>query len=174
MKLRVPLQLWLSSIAVSALALFWWRRRRRLRSPPAKRRWAGIEARASRIANAGDGLYATRDFAAGEVLGQYYGRVLSLLQVMKLENRDYVMGGFGSINVHVDARFALDSPARYVNDNFDTSALNARFDKLKEQRRALLVATRPIKAGEEVYAAYGEAYWRARDKAPSASRAAEP
>ena len=70
--------------------------------------------------------------------------------------------------MHVDARFAMDSPARYVNDNFDTSALNARFDKLKDQRRALLVATHPIKAGEEVYAAYGEAYWRARSTQPPA------
>ena len=163
---RIHLSLLLT--AVSAFAFLWWRRRR-LRSapPPATRSWPGLEVRASRIAGAGDGLFTTREFAAGEVLGQYYGRVLSLLQVMKLQNRDYVMGGFGSINVHVDARFALNSPARYVNDNFDTSALNARFDKLKEQRRALLVATRPIKAGEEVYAAYGEAYWRARDQAPS-------
>ena len=150
-------------VTVSAIALVWWRRRRLLR-PPAKRSWPGLEVRASRIPNAGDGLFTTREFAAGEVLGEYYGRVLSLLQVMKLQNRDYVMGGFGSINVHVDARFALNSPARYVNDNFDTSALNARFDKLKAQRRARLVATRPIKAGEEVYASYGEAYWRAREQ----------
>ena len=44
------------------------------------------------------------------------------------------------LNAHVDARFALDCPGRYVNDNFDTTQLNARFDKNKAKRRASLVA----------------------------------
>ena len=38
---------------------------------------------------------ATRVFEAGEALGEYYGQVLSLWQAMNLENRDYLMGGFG-------------------------------------------------------------------------------
>jgi GH25 family lysozyme M1 (1,4-beta-N-acetylmuramidase) len=67
-----------------------------------------------------------------------------------------------SFNAHVDAKFALNAPARYVNDNFDASKINARFDKNKQRRRATLVATRLIKAGEEVYASYGESYWEAR------------
>ena len=95
------------------------------------------------------------------MLGEYRGQVLSLLQAYKLEDRDYLMGGFG-LNAHVDARFALDAPARYVNDNFDPTKLNARFEKNKEAKRALLLATRRIEAGEEVYASYGESYWRAR------------
>ena len=51
--------------------------------------------RRSLIPNAGDGLFASRNFAKGEELGVYRGRVLSLLQAHKLENRDYLMGGFG-------------------------------------------------------------------------------
>ena len=126
------------------------------------RRWThGVEVRPSLITGAGDGLFAARDFAKGEALGDYYGRVLSLLQAYQLEDRDYLMGGFG-INAHVDAKFALDSPARYVNDNFDPSMLNAHFEKDKERRRARLIASRCIRAGEEVYASYGESYWRAR------------
>ena len=73
----------------------------------------------------------------------------------------------GRINAHVDARFAVNSPGRYVNDNFDPRALNARFDKIKPERRARLVATREIRAGEEIYASYGAAYWRARGIDPA-------
>ena len=62
----------------------------------------------------------------------------------------------------MDAKFAYDAPARYVNDNFDPKRINARFDKDKKRRRARLIALRPIARGEEVYASYGETYWRAR------------
>ena len=129
----------------------------------AKRSWPelGVEVRKSRIPNSGDGLFAARDFAAGELLGEYRGRVLSLLQATRLQDRDYLMGGFG-INAHVDARFALDATGRYVNDHFEKARLNAHFEKDKVRKRARLVASRPIRRGEEVYASYGEGYWRAR------------
>ena len=71
------------------------------------------------------------------------------------------------INAHVDARFALASPGRYVNDHFDASRLNARLDKDKGRKRARVVALRRIEAGEEVYASYGETYWRARGIDPA-------
>jgi hypothetical protein len=109
----------------------------------------GVEARRSLIVKGGEGLFATREFGASEVLGEYHGRVLNLAQAMRLENRDYLMGGFG-FNAHVDARFTLASAARYVNDNFDASALNAHFVKDKVAKRAKLVATRSIHCGEEV------------------------
>jgi hypothetical protein len=153
------------------------------RRPAVRSWWQGVEVRPSRIDGAGDGLFTTRRFVVGEVLGLYYGRVLSLVEATRLSNRDYLMGGFG-LNAHVDvraasrlalpsrlpqspvatpqARFALDAPARYVNDHFDRDCLNARFVKSRAERRARLVATRTILPGEEVYAAYGQAYWRAR------------
>ena len=141
---------------------------RRRRQP--KRRWVhGVEVRPSLIPGGGDGLFATRDFASGEVLGEYYGRVLSLLQAHQLEDRDYLMGGFG-LNAHLDAKFSVTAPGRYVNDHFDQSRLNARFDKDKKRRRATVVAIRRIRRGEEVYVSYGETYWRARGIDPSTGK----
>ena len=78
------------------------------------------------------------------------------------------------INAHVDARFALDSPGRYTNDHFDPRMLNARFEKNKAARRAKLIATRAIHKGEEVYAAYGETYWRARRIDPATGQPLPP
>jgi hypothetical protein len=78
------------SAVVGAYFLYRMYRRRPTRSWP-----HGVEVRQSRIKGAGDGLFAWRDFAAGEELGVYYGRVLSLLQAPQLVDRDYLMGGFG-------------------------------------------------------------------------------
>ena len=140
----------------------WWYRRMRERRRVI-RNWPelGVEVRRSQLSGAGDGLFAARDFAKGEVLGEYYGLVLSLLQAYRLEDRDYLMGGFGP-NAHIDARLALNAPGRYVNDHFDKACLNARFEKDKAARRAKLLSTRPICRGEEIYASYGANYWRAR------------
>jgi hypothetical protein len=83
----------LPAVAACAALLLWRRRvtQRRL----VTRSWPGLEVRRSRVAGAGDGLFATRAYAAGELIGEYYGRVLSLHQATQLENRDYLMGGFG-------------------------------------------------------------------------------
>ena len=157
----------LTAACIVAAALY---ARHRRRASAVKRSWPhGVEVRASLILGGGDGLFASRDFAADEALGEYYGIVLSLLQATLLEDRDYLMGGFG-INAHVDARFSLNSPGRYANDHFDKSRLNARFEKDKSRRRAVLVATRPIRRGEEIYASYGETYWRARGIDPETGR----
>ena len=51
--------------------------------------------RCSVIPNAGQGLFATRNFTKGDLLGVYRGRVLYLLQAHQLEDRDYLIGGFG-------------------------------------------------------------------------------
>uniref|UniRef100_A0A7S0P2K7 SET domain-containing protein n=1 Tax=Calcidiscus leptoporus TaxID=127549 RepID=A0A7S0P2K7_9EUKA len=137
----------------------WYRRHAAVAS---RRCWPhGVQVRPSLIPNAGNGLFATRRFSAGEMVGEYHGQVLTLLQATRLEKRDYLMGGFG-LNVHIDARFALNASARYINDHFDAKKINARFEKLKPQRRAIAIATRDIRAGEEIYASYGETYWRAR------------
>ena len=70
----------------------------------------------------------------------------------------------------------MTAPGRYVNDNFDTAALNAEFHKGRETRTATLVATRDIRRGEEIYASYGESYWRSRgiDPITGTALAAEP
>ena len=70
---------------------------------------------------------------------EYRGQVLSFMEMLRLETSpDYVMG-FGHMNAYVDARHSLDSAARYVNDNFDPGARNARFHMIKSQCFALLL-----------------------------------
>ena len=60
------------------------------------------------------------------------------------------------------SRISVPGGPELVNDNFDKSQLNAEFHKDKARKRAILVATRFIKRGEEIYASYGESYWTSR------------
>ncbi|KAJ1460635.1 hypothetical protein M885DRAFT_478187 [Pelagophyceae sp. CCMP2097] len=177
--LRRPLAAACVALAAAA-ALAWLARRRRLddaafgaaadaagasaESGAAAQRvgpaWRHLEVRESLLPSAGEGLFATKNFEAGEAICDYRGVVLSLARAVQLPDKNYLMG-FG-LNVHVDARLAFAVPGRYVNDNFDVLLINARFEKSAPARRATLVALRDIHAGEEVYAQYGASYWRHR------------
>eukprot|EP00913_Durusdinium_trenchii_P011597 g10891.t1 len=122
----------------------------------------GLEVRPSQIPSAGRGLFATRSFAAGELLCVYGGQAVPLAKVLRgeVKDKDYLMGGFGLYSV--DAAKHPEVLARYINDHVDASKHNVKFLKLKRERRALAVAMREIVAGEEIHAFYGEGYWRAR------------
>ena len=141
------------------------RRRRRQREREAAYRvgpaWRRLRVAPSTINGAGEGLFATQAIAAHETIGFYRGEVLTLREALQLKDRDYLMGGFGP-NAHVDASKAFAMPGRYVNDAFDPTRLNARFDKSKATRSARVVALRDIEEGEEIFASYGRSYWTAR------------
>eukprot|EP00668_Euglena_longa_P036436 GGOE01046833.1.p1 GENE.GGOE01046833.1~~GGOE01046833.1.p1 ORF type:complete len:197 (+),score=39.76 GGOE01046833.1:273-863(+) len=128
-----------------------------------------LEVRDSLIEGAGQGLFVTQPFHRGDVLCVYRGTPLTLRQFLVTYNRDYVMGGFG-LNVHVDARPHPEVLARYINDNFAANSRNVAFVKLRGFPEALVVALRHIAPGEELYASYGEVYWRAKERRKGASQ----
>ena len=103
----------------------------------------GVEVRPSTIPGAGNGLFAARDFSEGQLVCEYTGEILTFLQAMKAADKTYLMGGFG-LNVHVDARHCPDSMGRYINDPRNSSLENVKFDKRKDLKKALVIATRSI------------------------------
>jgi len=125
-----------------------------------------LEVRPSLIPNAGDGLFVVRPVPAGAWLCVYSGTAVPLAELVKAKERgdslsDYLMGGFGLYSV--DAADHLDVLARYVNDCYQNpDARNVRFVKLARAKKALVVSLRALEPGEELYADYGECYWRAR------------
>jgi SET domain-containing protein len=116
----------------------------------------------SAIEKAGQGLFTDEFIEKDSVICEYTGTQLSLLQTMRLQDKTYLMGGFG-LNCHIDAKDHLDVKARYINDARDEKLQNAEFVKMKIQRKALVVSLRDIAAGEEIYCSYGSVYWRSRD-----------
>jgi len=88
----------------------------------------------------------------------------------------YVMGGFGLFSIDASPHCV----ARYINDKFEVviegeggpdiqrstrsrrSLANVEFVKSKKVMKAVVIAKRDIEPGEELFADYGDGYWRAR------------
>ena len=102
-----------------------------------------VEVKPSNIPGAGNGLFAIRDFTKGEVVCEYTGKVRNLLQMLNTKDKTYMMGGFG-LNVHIDAMDCPESMGRYINDPLNDALVNTFFNKLKDERKALVIATRDI------------------------------
>lgn len=122
-----------------------------------------LHVKASTIEDAGKGLFTTRSFEPGEFLCVYSGTKLTLKQARAQRDKTYTM--FVGLNCHIDAFGHPDVLARYINDNLtDKSAINARFVKIRQLGVAIVVATRAINSGDEIFAEYGSGYWRAHGK----------
>ena len=121
---------------------------------------ADVVVKTSRLPGAGLGLFAVRAFAVGDLVCEYTGTVLDSA-ARSLEDKSYLMRlGEG---VFVDARTHYEVHARYINDCRDKRVHNVSFDKRPSEQRALVVASRPIAAGQELYASYGPLYWLGAD-----------
>lgn len=119
----------------------------------------GLDVRDSLLPGAELGLFAMRAFERGRTITTYHGRVLHLKEVLRLSaaEREAVMSGFG-MDTYVDAGRDMNVLARYVNDPFEPHAVNAEFVRVLPEHRALLVATRDIEPGEEIYASSSTAH----------------
>ena len=133
---------------------------------------ANVVVKTSRLPGAGLGLFAVRAFAVGDLVCEYTGTVLDSA-ARSLEDKSYLMRlGEG---VFVDARTHYEVHARYINDCRDKRVHNVSFDKRPSEQRALVVASRPIAAGDELYASYGPLYWLGADmRGEPSARLPEP
>lgn len=110
------------------------------------------------------------------LLGEDAGNGLFVLQVlesaMRLENKSYLMR-IGP-QEYIDAREELEVLARFINDCRNPAVYNVRFEKRPGEGRAMVVAVRPISAGEELFVDYGRWYWASlRPKQLAVKHAAE-
>lgn len=122
----------------------------------------GVEVRASRIAGAGRGLFATRAHRAGAVVCEYSGVVWRTPEALRLADKAFLMRLGGG--AFVDARQTPWVLARFINDcRGRMGGYNVRFDKRPGEGRADVVAVRDIRAGEELFADYGRLYWLAHN-----------
>ena len=105
------------------------------------------------------------DAACGVRAAADTGDKLTFAQLHRLPDaeRDYVMGLH--FNTHVNAKRHPQVLARYINDNLvgpRDQRHNIKFVKLPKAAppKALVRALRTIEADEELYADYGDGYWR--------------
>jgi uncharacterized protein len=118
---------------------------------------------ASQITQAGLGLYTAIAIYKGEVIAVFLGEILTEKQVLnriKHGNDKYFISMLdGSIMDSMKTKCF----AKYANDaqGFDHAkyTTNSKIE-IDELGRVCLIATRNIKAGEEIFCSYGKRYWQ--------------
>ena len=128
----------------------------------------GVKIAPSTIPDAGDGLFATRDFERDETVVDYGG---TLVSTETFNGPDYPLSEYGvqiNDNWVRDGRSTQSGLGRWVMDCLpvnrphDCPRNNSRIILDQRRRRASIRATRHIDAGDEIFASYGERYWRER------------
>lgn len=117
----------------------------------------GLEVKTSTIPLAGKGLFALVDFAEGDTIDIYSGKIY--------DSNHEVVGAYG-FDVpgiyRLDAKTKQSCIARYINHS--TASPNCRFVRFQIPDRPLpfvhsiVQTTRPLVAGEELLINYGPSY----------------
>ena len=95
---------------------------------------------------------------------RYLGHEHSLQSATRLADRSYLLSlgerttPRGTEAVYLDAK-DYPAKARFINDPRSSPAYNVEFVREPQELRARVVALRALRAGEEVFADYGENYW---------------
>lgn len=116
----------------------------------------------SQIKGAGEGLFTSKDIKRDEVIVPFNGELLTDRQVTIRLNR-----GEDSYFVETNDETIMDSMkvrgmAKFANDAVGLSKTGFRNNALitfDDDDNVCLSAIRKIKAGEEIFTAYGKEYW---------------
>ncbi|MFM7017019.1 MAG: SET domain-containing protein-lysine N-methyltransferase [Bacteroidota bacterium] len=127
----------------------------------------------SLIPGAGKGLFVKKDLKKGEIVCEYEGEIVpwSVCEKRAEEGHEgYAF--FITKNKCIDAYFTKDAIGRYANDAKGIGRVeglrnNAQYEIKTRQgeKRVFIVATRTIKANDEVLVDYGKDYWKNLSKA---------
>ncbi len=131
----------------------------------------GLQVKMSRIAGAGQGLFATRRFRRNEKIDDYKAQLPALTQHQinrrypgKNTNAAYVWCTPNKRTRCYDARSSQSNLARYANgcdrNPRDLTGCNAKINV-----NGVLVATKQIEIGNEILTPYGANYWKGTQKA---------
>ncbi len=103
------------------------------------------------------GLFAEERVGHGVTIGEYSGDVVdSLVKWLRLRNAEY-LALTEDRSISIDGRRHPEMLMRYVNHHPSEKAVNIRFRS--EGTRVFLETTKPVGAGEEFFADYGDMYW---------------
>ncbi|MCX6140104.1 MAG: SET domain-containing protein [Candidatus Kapabacteria bacterium] len=121
-----------------------------------------VTVKKSLIPKAGLGLFAEKAFSVDERIVEYSGEKLTTAQYDRRYDKDS-MGSYGislSENFVIDARQTTSGVARYACD-YHGSGKKPNAEYVNFGSRIWIVATRRIKAGDEILTDYGDDMHRA-------------
>ncbi len=116
----------------------------------------------SQIENAGLGLYTAIKIYKNEIIAVFDGEIINSVEqkirIQKNKHHYFVV----LVNGKIMDSMPTECFAKYANDANGTSKSlfkNNSFISLDEKDRPCIVASRSIKAGEEIFCSYGDNYW---------------
>lgn len=117
----------------------------------------------SQLPNAGKGLYTTTPVSKGEKVIEYKGEIIDWKEYEKrvAEDKDGYLFFINKKNC-IDAYSTPQHKARYANDAHGLSRVKGLKNNCVyeiEDNKCFIVATRNIKAGEEIFVDYTKEYW---------------
>jgi SET domain-containing protein len=116
----------------------------------------------SQISDAGLGLYTAIPIFKDEIIGEYGGEIIGSAEAKKRANKQQ-----NQYFINLPNGKILDSInslcfARYANDacgKENTQVKNNAKIILSDSGKVCLIASKKIKAGEEILCSYGKKYW---------------
>lgn len=116
----------------------------------------------SQLVDAGKGLFTAIPIYKDEIIAYYGGEILSQEEVEKRINakKDQyfinLLNGstLDSINSNCFAKYANDAKGFTLSDFKNNANIS-----LDEEQKVCLIASKNIKAGEEIFCSYGKKYW---------------
>jgi len=133
-----------------------------------------VEVKQSKLKNSGLGLFATKNFKAGDVICSYAGELILTEIAMSADyNSDYLF----RINDDwtIDGADINSSYGRFINDPIFIKKINCTIRanyKLNSDRKriydltasVIVLKDKSIKKGDEIYTSYGNTYWINHEK----------
>ncbi len=117
----------------------------------------------SQIAGAGKGLYTAIDIYKGEIISLFKGELLTHREVQNRVDKDQDKYFIELLDGTIIDSMKTKCFAKYANDARGVAGSahknNAQI-ALDEENRVGLIATRHIKAHQEIFCSYGKRYWR--------------
>lgn len=122
-----------------------------------------LEVKTSQLPNSGKGLFTKSDIKKGTKIIEYKGEIIDWKEYEKRVERDEDGYLFFINKKHcIDAFNTPQYKARYANDAAGLSRVKGfRNNSVYEieDNKCYIVATRNIKAGEEIFVSYTKEYW---------------
>lgn len=119
-----------------------------------------LEVKQSTITGAGQGLFTKTAILKGTYIIEYKGRITTWKEVKHQWDNPYLYTI--SDSYIIDAKNHKKSLARYANDAKGltrTKGITNNAEFVNEGKRVFIIATKAIKAGEEILVSYGKGYW---------------
>ena len=117
----------------------------------------------SQLANAGNGLFTAIDIYKDEVIATYKGEILTDVQAANRAKKGINQYFITMLDGSIMDSIKSSCFAKYANDatglSTNTFKNNSRI-MLDENDNVCIIASRKIKAGDEVFCSYGKRYWK--------------